>query len=83
MTGRLRALGRAAQHEHELALRRRFGEVGHRAVERRAQLLLVELRELARERDLPRAAECVAQVAEGAQQLVRRLVKDHRACLAA
>ena len=43
----------------------------------------MELRELARERDLPRAAERVAQVTERAQQLVRRLVEDHRARLAA
>ena len=80
---RLRALVCAAQHEHEFALRRRLGEVGHRAVERRAQLLLMELGQLARERDLPRAAERVAQVAERAQQLVRRFVEDHRARLAA
>ena len=42
----------------------------------------MQLCQLARERDLPLAAERIAQVAERAQQLVRRFVEDHGARLA-
>ena len=73
---------RAADDEHKFPARPLGAVFFKRCADRRADDLLVQLRELAPERNVP-VAEHIVKIAERFRELVRRFVEDHRARLAA
>lgn len=72
--------GRAADDEHKFPARPLGAVFFKRCADRRADDLLVQLRELAPERNVP-VAEHIVKIAERFRELVRRFIEDDRPVL--